>query len=222
MDDPIGQGVTPPYLVVCHTRPEAFVPLTRNILSRLGYALLSVDEWKESRVYASREPHLRLADESRLDEIPRSGPGTQKILLLTGRNGVQSADSRIVGAIHKPAGLHELYRLLQQELSSTPRSAPRLLTELEAKVRRDGREWTASVRSLSENGCLLRSEEPLQLGAHLELHFGLPGAGWIATQAASTYELPPDTGLVFESIGPDLRAAIAHFVEQGLAAPLRA
>ena len=221
MDDPIGQGVTPPYLVVCHAHPEAFVPLTRNILARLGYALLSVDEWKESRVYASREPHLRLAEESRLDEIPESGAGARKILLLTGRQGIQIEDPRIVGAIHKPAGLHELYRILQQELSATPRSAPRLLTALEAKVRRDGREWTASVRSISENGCLLRSDEPLQLGARLELQFGLPGAGWIATEAASTYELPPDTGLVFESIGPDLRSAIAHFVEEGLAAPVR-
>ena len=209
--------LSPPHLVVCHTRPEAFVGRTRSILARLGYALLSPEEQAASPAHAGREPELRIVDERRLAELEPGGTD-RPILLLTGRRGVQTDDPRVVGAVHKPAGLHELYRLLQQQLESHPRSSPRLATDLPATLRHDGREWPASVRSLSENGCLLHSSEPLELGAELELQFGLPGAGQIETRAASTYQLPPDTGLVFEAIGPDTRAVIAAFVEQGLAA----
>ncbi len=222
MQVPVSEGMAPPYLVVCHARPECFVPLTKNILARLGYALLAPEEWKESPVYASREPHLWIADEQRLEEIPTRSPGDPGVLLLTGRQGVQTPDPRVVGAIHKPAGLHELYRLLQRQLAEWPRSAPRLPTRLEARVRRDDEEWPAAVLSLSENGCLLEATRPLPLGADLEVSFGLPGGERVSTRAASTYELPPATGLVFEAIAPGLRAAIAEYVEQGLAAPLRA
>lgn len=208
---------SPPHLVVCHTRPEAFVGRTRSILARLGYALLSPDERAASPIYAAREPELWIVDERRLGELESSGTD-RPILLLTGRRGIQTDDPRVVGAVHKPAGPHELYRLLQQQLEPHPRSSPRLATDLPATVRHEGREWHASVRSLSENGCLLHSSEPLELGAELELQIGLPGAGRVETRAASTYELPPDTGLVFEAIGPDTRAVIAAFVEQHLAA----
>ncbi|MAE95432.1 MAG: hypothetical protein CL910_12285 [Deltaproteobacteria bacterium] len=210
-------GELPLQLVVCHARPESFVGPTRNILAGLGYALLTPEEHAVSPVHSSQEPVLWIVEEQRLAELEGS-PSDRPILLLTGRRGVQTDDPRVIGAVHRPAGLHELYRLLQQQLEQHPRSSPRLATDLPATVRREGREWGASVRSLSETGCLVHSSEPLQLGAELELRFGLPGAVRVETRAASTYELPPETGLVFEAIPPDTRAVIAAFVEQGLAA----
>ncbi len=216
MKDRIRPGSTPPHLVVTHVRAQAFVPLTRNILAKLGFALLDPGDWAESPIYGAWTPHLRIADEVGLGEIAREGAGCERILLLTGSKGVQTDDPRVIGAIHKPAGLHELHQVLQRELSDTPRSVMRLSTDLEAHVKRAGHTCQASVRSISEQGCLLRSSEPLPLGADLEVGFGLPGKGWVELRAASTYQLPPDTGLVFEPVPPTLRAAIAEFVEDGL------
>ncbi len=205
-----------PRLVVCHARPEAFVPFTRSILARLGYALVSPEEWVDSPAYAAREPDLRIVDERRLEELPPADRRGTPVLLLTGRQGVRTRDRRVVGAVLRPAGLHELYRLLQRTLEARPRSVPRVETRLPARIRHREREWAAWVRSLSENGCLLESPERLPLGAELEISFGLPGRGSVKTRAASTYELPPATGLVFHATPPAIRVAIAAFVEGAL------
>jgi hypothetical protein len=204
-------------LIVSHARPDAFVPMARVILARMGYAILSLEEWRETPLWAERPPEARIVDEHRLDEVPRQGAGSAApILLLTGRRGVTREDRRILGAIRKPAGLHELHRLLQQALEARPRSVLRVPTHLPARCRHRGRELRGSVLSLSENGCLLRTPEPIALGAELEIAFELPHAGLLETRAETTYQLLPDTGVVFQAPPAGLREAIHRYVEEQL------
>ena len=194
--------------------------MSRVILARMGYAILSPEEWREAPGFADRPPETRIVDEHRLDEVPARGDGhAAPILLLTGRRGVTHDDPRILGAIRKPAGLHELYRLLQQALEPHPRSVLRVPTHLPARCRHRGRELRGSVLSLSENGCLLRTAEPLDLGAELEIAFELPRAGLVETRAETTYQLLPDIGVVFQAPPAGLREAIHRYVEDHVVLP---
>ena len=206
-------------LIVSVARPTAFVPLARAILSRMGYAIVPLDEWQAYPPFSKREPLLVLVDDRMFAAIPNTEPFDRlPILLLTGRDPSRIEDRRVLGAISQPAGLHELYRLLQQVIEPAPRGALRVPTNLPARMRGADREWTGSVLSLSENGCLLRTPEPMPLGCALEISFDLPRAGRIETRAEASYQLLPDFGLVFQSTPAVSRNAIRSFVEQHLAA----
>jgi hypothetical protein len=206
-------------LLVTHAQPEAFAPLARSILTRTGYRIVSVEELSQlPPSIGLRRPDLRLVDERRLGEVPEDGEGgSVPIILLTGRHGVSGVDPRIVGAVARPAGLHELYRLVQMILEESPRNTPRVPTHLPARCRRDGREWMASVLSLSENGCLLRCAEPVTLRTEVELEFPLPRSGSLWTPAEVAYQLPPDLGLVFYSTPAAVRRSIAEIVLEAMA-----
>jgi len=206
-------------LLVTHAQPEAFAPLARSILARTGYRIVSVEELDQlPPSIGLRRPDLRLVDERRLAEVPEDGEGGNvPIILLTGRHGVSGVDPRIVGAVARPAGLHELYRLVQMVLEESPRNTPRVPTHLSARCRRDGREWTASILSLSENGCLLRCTEPVTLRTEVELEFALPRSGSLWTPAEVAYQIPPDLGLVFYSTPAAVRRSIAEFVLESMA-----
>ena len=206
-------------LLVTHAQPEAFAPLARSILARTGYRIVSVEELDQMPPSIGlRRPDLRLVDERRLGEVPEDGEGGNvPIILLTGRHGVSGVDPRIVGAVARPAGLHELYRLVQMVLEESPRNTPRVPTHLPARCRRDGREWTASILSLSENGCLLRCTEPVTLRTEVELEFALPRAGSLWTPAEVAYQIPPDLGLVFYSTPAAVRRSIAEFLLESMA-----
>ncbi len=206
-------------LIISYARSEAYVPLARVILARMGYSIVAAEEWEDlPSGDRERAPDLRIAEERRLGEIPEDKPlPAIPIILLTGRRGVTSEDPRIVGAVARPAGLHEIYRLIQQTIEDNPRSTPRVATHLPARCRRGAREWHAAVLSLSENGCLLRTPEPVNLGSQIELSFDLPRVGTIETRAESTYQLVPDTGLVFHRTPAASREAILHYVEESLA-----
>jgi hypothetical protein len=123
-----------------------------------------------------------------------------------------------VGAVKRPAGLHELYRLLQQVLEETPRTTLRVPTHLNARCSKNGLEWTGAVLSLSENGCLLRSPEPLLLGSRIDISFTLPKVGAIDLQAEVAYQLVPESGLIFLATLPGDRSAISEFVTDSMAA----
>ena len=123
-----------------------------------------------------------------------------------------------MGAVQRPAGLHERYGLVQQVLEETPRTTPRVPTHLNARCARNGREWQGAVLSLSENGCLLRSPEPLTLGSCIDLSFTLPRAGSISLQAEVAYQLVPESGLIFLATLPGDRSAISEFVVSSIAA----
>ena len=207
----------PRRLILSHAREEAYLPLTRVILAKLGYAVISAEDWPQLPLeLRSRPPDLRIVDELRLGEIADPDLSTLPTLLLTGRQGVSEAQTGALGAVRKPAGLHDLYRLIQGALEETPRGTPRVDTYLPAHCRAGDRDWRAVVISLSESGCLLRSPEPLPLGCQLGVDFDLPGCGSIETRAESTYQLVPDHGLVFHATAPATRDAILDFVEQTL------
>jgi hypothetical protein len=158
---------------------------------------------------------LRVVDERQLAEVPEDTPSVP-LLVLTGRHGVTGADPRIVGAIRRPAGMHELYRLVQQVTEDTPRATPRVPTHLPARCHKDGHEWSTTVISLSENGCLVCSPEPLLLGSQLQLEFDLPITGTLRVSAETAYQLLPDVGLIFNATRSSDREAISNFVSNTL------
>ena len=206
-------------LILSLARPEAYVPLARAILGRMGYAIVSPEEWKQSPALAVRNPELCIVDDRQLADLPAeaSFAGTP-VILLCGKGQPALDDRRVVGAIVRPAGLHELYRLFQQSLEAVARGSLRVPTNLPVRLRSAGREWQGSVLSLSENGCLVRSPEPMDLGAQLEVAFELPRAGLIETRAETSYQLVPDSGLVFQATSAAQRRAIQSYVAENLAA----
>ncbi len=207
----------PRRILVCHAAPEAFAPMSRTILAKLGFRIVAPEDYPALAEAMDRDrPDLRIVDERRLAEVPDESPAVP-IVVLSGRHGVTGADSRIVGAVRRPAGMHELYRLVQEVLEETPRSTPRIPTHLTARCRRQGREWRAAVLSLSENGCLLRSPEPLMLGSSLEISFDLPVSGALHCDAEVAYQLLPDLGLVFHAAPPAVREAIQGYLTRTLA-----
>jgi hypothetical protein len=205
--------------IAAHARPEAFAPHVRTILARMGYTILPAEELEElpDWVPGSR-PALRIVDERQLASVPEDEEGAPvPMIVLTGRHGVSGADPRIVGALPRPAGLHELYRLMQQALEDTPRATPRALIHLGARCRQNGREWRIALLSISENGCLLRSPEPIALGTHVDLAFDLPRVGAVETRAETAYQMPPDLGMIFHETPAAVRRAISEFVTAQLA-----
>jgi hypothetical protein len=209
-------GAFPQRILVSHAPPEAYAAMTRPILAKLGYVILLPEEFEAATEEAPNvRAALRIVDERQLQEVPED-PSHVPILVLTGRHGVTGADPRIVGAIRRPAGMHELYRLIQQVTEDTPRSTPRIPTHITAHCRREGREWSAAMLSLSENGCLLRSPEPLMLGSRFEVSFSLPREGAIEVQVETAYQLLPDVGLVFHGVPTRHRDAIVRFVTASL------
>ena len=191
--------------------------MARPILAGMGYAIIPIEEWLEDPRLIAKRPELCIAEESRVEDVPTDRDFARlPIITLTGRSGVTSGDPRVVGGIPAPAGLHELYRLLQQTLEVHPRSCLRVPTEIAARVKQKDREWTASLLSLSESGCLLRSTEPLAMATPMEIMFDLPRLGRVKTQAEPTYQFLPDTGVVFERTPPGHRRSIQIYVESQL------
>jgi PilZ domain-containing protein len=203
------------HVLISHAGPEAYAPMTRVILAKLGYLILLPEELESISDLADARPLVRLLDERQLAEIPDDGDGIP-IILVTGRHGATGADPRIAGAVKRPVGMHELYRLIQQLSEDTPRSTPRVPTHLSARCKSEGREWTSTLLSLSENGCLVRSPEPLVLGRRLELSFELPRSGRLSLEAETAYQLLPDMGMIFHATRQSDRQAIAAFVTNTL------
>jgi hypothetical protein len=206
-------------LIISYAHANAYVPLARVILAKMGYPIVSAEEWEDLPPGdRERTPDLRIVDERQLGEIPEdAGLAEVPMIVLTGRRGLTSAGPRVIGAVARPAGLHEIYTLIQQAIEDTPRATPRVATHLPARCRCGDREWRGALLSLSENGCLLRTPEPLNLGSQIELSFDLPRVGTIETRAESAYQLLPDTGLIFHRTPAASREAILRFVEESLA-----
>ena len=202
-------------ILLSHATHDAYSPMTRVILGKLGYLILLPEELEAIDASGTRRPDVRLVDERQLGELPDDDDGVP-IVLLTGGRGATGADPRIAGAVRRPAGMHELYRLIQQLTEDTPRSTPRVPTHLTARCRRGEKQWSATLLSLSENGCLVRSREPLVLGGRVDLSFELPGSGRLDLEAESAYQLLPDVGMIFHAARPSQREAIRAFVAGSL------
>ena len=208
----------PRRVLVCFAAPDAFASMTVSLLGRLGYAIVDPEAFAEQAAPDDR-PDAFLVDERLLAEVPDDGGPSIPIVVLTGRHGVTGADVRVMGAVPRPAGLHELYLVLQRLLEEQPRSSPRVATHLTAQcTAEDSGGWRGTVLMLSENGCLLRSPEPLLLGSKLSLRIDLPGRGEIEVSAEVAYQLPPDLGLVFSGAEAEVRRAIVDFISGALAA----
>ena len=207
--------------LVAYASADDFADNTIQILRRLGYDILSPERFEKLRTGPEgdpeRRPDLFIVDELRLRELPEDGEaGGVPVVVLARTHSAPAGDSRIVAAVKPPVGMHDLYRLLQQVLEDRPRTTLRIQVELAAVCRRSGHEWNATVVSLSENGCLLRSPEPVPLGTSLQLAFELPETGTVHVSAETAYQLLPDLGLVFSSIAPRIRQSIASFVAEAL------
>lgn len=209
--------------IVCHAPKGALGPKTDVILSRLGYRMLLPETFSALQ---AENPDLKndlfLVDERRMDEVVDSsaaGEGeSTPIVLLTGKQGVSHSDTRIVGAVKRPAGLHDLYRLLQQIFEDKPRSTPRVPTQLRVRCELGDRNWDGRVLSLSENGCLVRSPQVIALGQKIQIEFTLPETGSIRLQAEAAYQLLPDIGLVFNGVAPGHRETLERFVTNSILA----
>lgn len=211
--------------IVYHGSSEALGPGTDVMLSRLGYRMMRPETFAElASDDPSFEPDLLVVDDRRLDELYAQASGEEpdatggaRIVLLTGGGRAADDDPRVVGAVRRPAGLHDLYRLMQQIFEDTPRTTPRIATQLSARCARGERNWEGRVLSLSENGCLIRSTEAIGLGQRILLEFSIPNRGPIRLDAEAAYQLMPDTGLVFNAVAPDQRKSIERFVSDTLA-----
>lgn len=210
-------NVDPRRILVSYASPDAYAPRCVDLLERLGYAIVEPEVF-ESVAGPDARPDAVLADERSLGEVSDDGCGPVPIVALVGRHGVTGADPRLVGAVPRPAGLHELYRVLQQVLEERPRCAPRIETHLVASCRDlDASCWTATVLSLSASGCLLRSPQPLLMGSKLQLELDPPRIGPIEVEAEVAYQLPPDVGLVFSSLEVATRRALERGIAEMLA-----
>jgi len=225
LDGPIFWGMTDsettPRMLFQLAPSDAFAQMTASILDRLGYSLLRVDAADARDASAPPLPKgdLILVDERRFAELEADLGDAAKglpIVLLTGREGAIGADPRVVGAVRKPAGLHDLYRLLQQIFEQTPRTTPRIATHLRAQCTAQADPWDGRVLSLSENGCLLRSPEPIMLGDQLRIEIHLPQGDAVEVEAEANYQLLPDTGLVFHAVGPAEREVLSRYVAQAI------
>jgi|JI10StandDraft_1071094.scaffolds.fasta_scaffold486711_2 hypothetical protein len=210
----------PARTILFHASRDALAPMTDVILAKLGYSIVVPESFETLR---AENPELTadmlLVDERRLGEAAAyfdDGDAEIPIVLLTGQHGATGADRRIVGAVKRPAGMHDLYRLLQQVFEDTPRSTPRIATQLRAHCSRGPRTWEGRVLSLSENGCLIRSAEEIPLGQKIQLGVDLPRAGGILLEAEAAYQLLPDVGLVFSAVPAAQRHTIERFVAQSL------
>lgn len=210
---------TPANFLVTNARDYAFAAHTRSILARLGYAILDRKAFDDGVAGdPARRPRLVIADENHLDELSDLIDDPQvPVVLITGRKGITDRRPNVIAAVRRPAGLHDLYRILQQHFEQMPRSAPRVATNLAARCTREGRSWAASVLSLSENGCLLRSAVPIPLGSTFELSLKLPVVGTVEINAETAYQLVPDLGLVFSAIPPKVRRVLENYVAEALA-----
>lgn len=206
----------PPHrLVLSHAAPDAFAPMTRMILAKLGYLILRPEELASIEGAEELRPVLLLLDECQVEGFDGGHDGVP-ILVVVADDGAKPTDPRVAGVVRRPADTRALYRLIQQLTERTPRATPRVPTELPARCRRDAAEWLAVVRSISEYGCLVSSAEALDLGSRVELGFELPDSGRLALVAEIVYRAASDLGMVFPDIGEGERQAIARFVTRTL------
>jgi hypothetical protein len=220
---PLRPKLDPSRLLLTNARPEAFAPHARSILARLGYAIVTGAEMEslacapEAASGMRSQVDMLISDEMRLADVPDTGGEDPiPVILLTGRHGIREQDSRVVAAVKRPAGLHDLYRIIQQYFEEMPRSTPRVATRIPVSCRQGGAQWDASVVSLSENGCLMRFEEPVRLGSKLKASMHLPHFGAVELEAEIAYQLVPDFGLIFNAIPARVRNLLRSYVVETL------
>jgi len=198
-----------PRVILSLAPPTSYVPLARLKLSQAGYSVVSEDRWEAHYGNVRRAPDLVIVDAERASEIA----GLPAILLYAHGQNVPWAPSA-VGSIERPAGFHDLYRLVQTALEPNPRATPRVSTSIRARVRDNGSDVVAHVVSLSRGGCLLRRDNPPDPGDEIALEFELPRFGMLEIVGRTVYRRATEAGLVFRNLSAPASKGIQSFVEE--------
>jgi hypothetical protein len=196
-----------------HTTHRAIPRQTRLALDALGYRLVESGHAEPGLDGEAPDCDLRLVDDDQIELIPSpdDDPDTPVIVLI-GTRPAPVEDRRVLGSIRRPAHLQPLYSMLQDALELTPRSSPRIATELPARCVLSDRRWPASVLSLSTTGCLLRSDAALEEGVQLSLQFVIPAQDVITTRARCVSLGAEGAGLVFSGSSMYGRESITHYI----------
>jgi len=206
-------------IIASYVSPHAFAPHTRAALAGLGYRLIAAstrgqfndDSW---------HPALRIVDDRHLDKLPEENylPRTPVIVLRGPRPRPRPRrDPRVVGEATRPAGLAELYPLIQQALEDHPRRAARAATQIPARCTRSDRRWMGAILSLSVGGCLFQTGSDMSPGLEFNLLFPLPRGRMVSTRARVEYCYGDGVGMSFPNSAEPARQAIAEFVTERLA-----
>jgi hypothetical protein len=204
-------------VIASYASPQAFAPRTRAALAGLGYRLIAAstrgrfddDSW---------HPSLRIVDDRHLDKLPEENylPRTP-VIVLRGSRPRNWRDPRVVGEAARPAGLADLYPLIQQALEEHPRRAPRTATQIPARCTRADRRWMGVILSLSVDGCLFQTHSEMSLGLDFNLLFPLPRGRMISTRARVEHCYGDGVGMSFLSSPEAAHEAITEFVTERLA-----
>jgi len=186
---------------------RSFSEGVQTALEQLGYEFVPASP-------RAAVPDARIVATGRLSRLRPEA--SEPVILIGGSRSREVDDPRVVGVVRPPAGLLDLYPLLQAALEAHPRAAPRVPVSLAARSLRDGADAPGAVLSLSETGCLLRSTASLPGDGSLQLQFTLPNGGLIYTRAAPRHQAGKASGLAFEGLPETSRAAIADFVMSSL------
>lgn len=192
----------PRFAIASHAAESDYAPTSRVLLWKLGYALLPPEE--------AGTPALRVVREDRLGEL--SGRTAEPIILLTRVRRRDARDPRVVGAVRRPAGLHELYRLLQAATETHPRAVPRVPCALRASAETEQQRFALTASSLSENGCLVGGDRLPPLDIRVGLEIELPWGERVGGPAVAAYEQGDQLGLVFHDIRLAERKKLAKAV----------
>jgi hypothetical protein len=184
-----------------------FSPGVQRALERLEYELVPARG-------RDKAPDARIVAAGRLSRL--GATATAPIILIGGPRSHGADDPRVIGVVRAPAGLLDLYPLLQDALEAHPRAVPRISTALPARSLREGADTPGAIFSLSEKGCLLRSAANLPGFGSLHLQFALPDRGPIFTRAEPRHQAGNESGLAFQRLPEASRAAIAEFVTRSL------
>lgn len=202
-----------PRVILSLAPPQSYVPLARLKLSQAGYSVVSEDRWEAHYGNLGRAADLVIVDVERVAEIS----GRPGILLYSRGQNVPWGPSA-VGSIERPAGFHDLYRLVQAALEPNPRATPRVSTSIPAHVRSEKGREDAQVISLSRGGCLLRRENPPDPGQEISLEFELPRYGKLEIVGRTVYRRVSEAGLVFRNLSDPASRGIQSFVEERMLA----
>lgn len=202
-----------PRVILSLAPPQSYVSLARIKLSQAGYSVVSEERWEAHYAHVRRAPDLVIVDAERVRELA----GLPGILLYAHGHSVPWAPTAI-GTIERPAGFHDLYRLVQEALEVNPRATPRVPTSIPARVRGTRGGVDGHVVSLSRGGCLLRRENPPEAGEEISLEFELPRCGTVEIIGRTVYRRAEEAGLVFRNLSVPASQGIQSFVEERILA----
>ncbi len=207
--------------IASYVGPRVLAPNTRAALEGLGYEFVPVVT--RGRFDAAGWPaSIRLVDELHFDKLPSLDiDPTTPIILVTGTSRRKITDPRIVGCVERPGRLADIFPILQSALERIPRRAARVPTQLSARCIRNDHRWVGNIVSLSEGGCLFRTDAPGFEGETMNLQLALPQAGIIASRAQCCHRGEGEMGLTFRELDARARSTIDHFVTRRLASMAR-